>query len=258
MIVERDAWLSEQLGRDSFRVVIEPRLAADGGADPDLHFLASCFPARAAKVQPALYYAKVPSQQVATVATLSAFGFRVIDVSVQLSCAPQMIANPGCHPSLVVRDATWDDSEPLLHIASSCFRYSRFHLDPMIGPERANAIKRAWVQSYLDRRRGERLLVALADDRPVGFLAILETRIHGKTGSVIDLIGVNQTQQQHGVGRALVGAFLVECTKRGTLALVGTQIANIPSLRLYESLGFRVCETTYVLHAHVGGGGVDS
>ena len=31
---------------------------------------------------------------------------------------------------------------------------------------------------------------------------------------------------------------------------VGTQIANIPSLRLYESLGFRIADTHYVLHYH--------
>jgi hypothetical protein len=34
---------------------------------------------------------------------------------------------------------------------------------------------------------------------------------------------------------------------------VGTQIANIPSLRLYERLGFTMAESAYVLHAHRGG-----
>jgi RimJ/RimL family protein N-acetyltransferase len=30
----------------------------------------------------------------------------------------------------------------------------------------------------------------------------------------------------------------------------GTQIANIPSMRLYESLGFRICRAGYVFHYH--------
>ena len=32
---------------------------------------------------------------------------------------------------------------------------------------------------------------------------------------------------------------------------VGTQVANLPSISLYEKCGFHVAETTYVLHAHV-------
>lgn len=261
MIVERDVWLSEQLGRDAFRVVVEPRVRTVEGeakspVDPDVHFLSSCFPARAAKDQPAFYYAKVSTQQVETVATLTTLGFQVVDVNITLSCAPQMITNPLCHTGLVVREATTYDADAILAIAASCFRYSRFHLDPAVLMERANAIKRAWVQSYLDRCRGEQLLAAFVGDQAVGFLAVLETRVKGKLGRVIDLIGVDQLQQRCGVGKALVGAFLVDCTKRGVLAVVGTQAANVPSLRLYEAMGFRVCETTYVLHAHVGRGGV--
>ena len=32
---------------------------------------------------------------------------------------------------------------------------------------------------------------------------------------------------------------------------VGTQVANVPSLRLYENCGFRVAESAYVLHGHL-------
>jgi len=260
MIVERDVWLSEQLGYDAFRVVVESRSDTAGeetttGVDPDLHFLATCFPARAAKTQPAFYYAKTPTTHVATVTALTTLGFRVVDVNITLSCAPQMIANHACPPSLAIREAVAQDGAAILGIAASSFRYSRFHLDPMIPPARADAIKRAWAQSYLERQRGEQLLVAFAGGHPIGFLAVLETKMRGQNARVIDLIGVDQTRQRCGIGKALVGAFLVECTKRRTLALVGTQAANLPSLRLYEAMGFRVCETTYVLHAHVGGGG---
>jgi hypothetical protein len=56
-------------------------------------------------------------------------------------------------------------------------------------------------------------------------------------------------------GRAIQRERLLIAEKGGAPAWVGTQAANIPSLRLYESFGFRVCETAYVLHAHVGGKG---
>src|SRR5262249_19129745 len=95
----------------------------------------------------------------------------------------------------------------------------------------------------------------LVRGKPVGFLAVLQTTVHGKTSRVIDLVGVDSAYQGHGVGKGLIGFFLAECARLNAEARVGTQAANIPSLRLYESLGFRVCETPYVLHAHVGGEG---
>jgi ribosomal protein S18 acetylase RimI-like enzyme len=225
-------------------------------ADQDLHFLATCFPKRAADARPAFYYAKAPTRQAGVVAALNAIGFHVVDVNVTLSCAPQVLANPVCHNGLTVREAEAEDDAAILAIAGSCFRYSRFHLDPAIPLERAHAVKRAWIQSYLEGRRGEQLLVAVAEGRPVGFLAVLERMQHAKTCRVIDLVGVDDAYQRCGIGRALVNAFLVECTRRGTAAWVGTQAANIPSLRLYESLGFRVSDTAYVLHAHVGRSGL--
>ena len=146
MIVERDVWLSEQFGHDAFRVVVEPCGEGAGEetmkrVDPDLHFLATCFPARAAKAQPAFYYAKVPTAQVETVAALTALGFCVVDVNITLSCAPQVITNPACHAGLVVREATPQDGDAILAIAGSCFRYSRFHLDPAIQTKQAHTIK---------------------------------------------------------------------------------------------------------------------
>ena len=33
--------------------------------------------------------------------------------------------------------------------------------------------------------------------------------------------------------------------------IVGTQVANVPSVQLYESLGFRLKSSQYVLHMHV-------
>jgi ribosomal protein S18 acetylase RimI-like enzyme len=165
------------------------------------------------------------------------------------------MTNSFAYKGLLVREVEPDDYAAVLDIAGCCFRYSRFHLDAVFPAAVAHAIKRAWIQSYVDRQRGEQLLVALVNGKPAGFLAVLEATVEGQACRVIDLIGVAQTYQGRGVGRALVGCFLEDCAHRGLGARVGTQAANIPSLRLYESLGFRVCETAYVLHAHVGGGG---
>jgi ribosomal protein S18 acetylase RimI-like enzyme len=149
---------------------------------------------------------------------------------------------------VVVQDILPAYYDAVLRIAASSFVYSRFHLDPAIPKETAHKVKRAWVNSYIHKMRGERLLVALLDGKPVGFLAVLATP---EPGRVIDLIGVDRAYQGRGVGRALVSFFIADSADRYPLLRVGTQVANVPSMRLYESLGFRIDETAYVLHAHV-------
>lgn len=126
----------------------------------------------------------------------------------------------------------------------------RVWLDPEISTETANLIKREWVHNYIKRDRGERLMVALLDGDPVGFLAVLATAVEGQPCRSIDLIAVDKRRQGRGVGKALVSSFVESYADQRTLLRVGTQVANISSMRLYESYGFYVDETTYVMHAH--------
>jgi RimJ/RimL family protein N-acetyltransferase len=55
------------------------------------------------------------------------------------------------------------------------------------------------------------------------------------------------------VGSQLVGAFARHYHGLGCVRLdVGTQVANLPSVRCYERLGFRLSSSSYVLHLHAG------
>lgn len=243
MRVEADPWLAGVFGHDAFRVST-PEVGADAAAV--VGHLRDRGPADA------FYYARVPTARVGQAQALVAAGFHVVDVNVTLECPPAAAVAVG--PDLCIRDARPDDRAPLLAVASSCFVYSRFHLDPHVPAGIADAIKRAWVESYLDGRRGERLLVAEANGRAAGFLAVLAAPGNGCPVRVIDLVGVDKSCQGRGLGKALVSAFLRSCRESGALARVGTQAANIPSLRLYEGCGFRTAATTYMLHAHHKGG----
>ena len=51
-----------------------------------------------------------------------------------------------------------------------------------------------------------------------------------------------------GAGSALCTAFAHKY--RGMPRVVGTQVANVPSIRLYTKLGFVLAKSQYVLHAH--------
>lgn len=223
--IHEDAWLSDVLGRAAFAVVGDPEVPA--------------------APRPALYYAKVDAADVALVRRLLTRGFAPVDVNLTLARAGTPV--PESTAGVDVATARPEHAEGLLELAGGCFRYSRFHLDPLIAQEDADRVKREWVRSYLDGRRGIELLAALERGRPVGFLAVLAAG----DARVIDLVGVAPHAQARGVGGALVAEFIARHGPAAAELRVGTQVANVPSLRLYERFGFRISHAAYVLHLHV-------
>jgi hypothetical protein len=52
-----------------------------------------------------------------------------------------------------------------------------------------------------------------------------------------------------------VSFFVDEYAPQCDVLQVGTQAANVPSMRLYEKASFSVVKTSYVMHMHVGSHG---
>lgn len=194
-------------------------------------------------------YARIDTGDVASTHPLVEDGFRVVDVTVRFTRAP--FAADGPLPGGVrVRAAQPSDFDRVVAIAGTAFRYSRFHLDPLVPRHLADDVKRAWMESYRLGTRGSGCLVATVDDLVVGFLAIVESS-GPEVAWIIDLIGVDPDAQGRGVGRALVETFAHEARDRAARLEVGTQAANAASVRLYENCGFRFSGAAYVLHAHL-------
>ncbi|MBL8051530.1 MAG: GNAT family N-acetyltransferase [Anaerolineales bacterium] len=232
-----DTWLSEVFGYDVFKINLENNETLDAK---------NIFPKELPKR--AFYYAKVPVTAVSQVGNLTNAGFRVIDVNVTFERQPEVITS---NEKIIVRDVKPEDEIDVLKIAESSFVYSRFHLDPFVSKELADKIKREWIANYVRKQRGERLLVAEINGKPAGFLAELVT--NEKIG-VIDLIGVDKNMQGQGIGKRLVQFHIKDAMKKYNSLLVGTQIANIPSMRLYQTCGYEISHSSYVLHAHVNEG----
>ena len=200
----------------------------------------------------ATYYARVDVASVDLVRHLTQAGFYVVDVNVTLALETERITPRARCGLCTIQEATPELAVPVLDIARTCFRLSRFHLDPLVAPETADQVKHDWVQSYLAGNRGERLFIALEGGRPVGFLAVMATCSDGREARIIDLIGVASSSQRQGVGRALVHYFLDYSKGRCDVVKVGTQAANSASLRLYQGCGFSIQHCAYVMHMHVG------
>jgi ribosomal protein S18 acetylase RimI-like enzyme len=225
--VHEDPWLGEMMGCAAFRV--------DGSGDPTkvaAHVTTT--------TSPTFHFAKVPTDRVADVAALSRLGFSVVDTNVTFELTRE-IEVPAKADVGDIRDG---EAAQVLDIAGSAFRYSRFHLDPQVGIDIAHRIKREWIGNYVLRKRGDLLIVARDKGKVVGFLAPLVA--HGT--AVIDLVAVATDAQGRGAGRALTAAFAQRY--KGMPRIVGTQVANVPSIRLYTKLGFQLQKSAYVMHLH--------
>jgi GNAT superfamily N-acetyltransferase len=250
MEILEDRWLSGVVGKAVFKIEAgSPALpsAQNSGITARIR-------RHAAEQQEAMYYAKVDAAEVDLVRQMIQAGLYVVDVNVTLSVPAGCSHTPvqlSDTPRCVIGEIVPGQHEGVLAIAGSAYRYSRFHLDPLVPQSIAHQIKRAWIHNYIRKQRGEKLWVASVDGRPVGFLAVLASEAAGKRIRTIDLIAVEPTFQNKGVGKALVAHFLAAYQHEADVLQVGTQVANIPSLRLYQKLGFLMNKAAYVLHMHV-------
>jgi ribosomal protein S18 acetylase RimI-like enzyme len=192
-----------------------------------------------------LVESRVPVEHVSDLGLLTVSGFRVIDTNVQLQ-RPAMDRRPG---AAVCRFARPEDEPSVRDIARTAFSQTRFHCDPRIPSAAANRVKEEWAANFFSGKRGDWMIVAEDAGRVAGFLQALKTS--SPPGAVvIDLIAVAAGSRGRGLARAMIEYAAVACLDRPVPLIVGTQLANVTSLALYVSLGFRIAKAAHVLHLH--------
>lgn len=247
MVIQEDRWLGNITGYPVFRLENLPPFG-----HPEVAKIPGIAARHEARQSTAMYYVKVDTSRIDLVQQFSTAGWYVVDVNVTFNLSSRSCVAPSMPAGIMVEHLNPGYSEAILAIAGSCFKYSRFHLDPLIPDSLAHRIKHDWILSYVRGQRGERLLVALLEGRPAGFLAALASEQAGKRVRIIDLVGVAQEYQGQGIGKALVGAFINLYKDKCDGLQVGTQAANIPSMLLYQKCGFTISQTNYVMHRHIG------
>jgi GNAT superfamily N-acetyltransferase len=228
--LEADKWLGSILERPAWTLT-------ESGSAPL---------AELARSGPSFATAKIAAAATEEVAALEAIGFRAVDMALTFD-AGHIEARP---PAWGVRFARSQDHEAVEAIAGSAFRFSRFHLDPRLPRALADKVKAAWAGNWFRGARGDGMVVAEADGRVAGFLQLLWAP---QDCLLIDLIAVQPQSARRGVARAMITFAYARGTgdaRRPRSMAVGTQAANTPSVRLYESLGFRLRDAKFVLHHH--------
>jgi ribosomal protein S18 acetylase RimI-like enzyme len=240
--LDADRWLSELMAVDAYRV--SGSLATDEAE-------AAGAAVRGIAARPSFAYARIGSSDLTTVQCLETLAFHVVDTNVTLETAA---LSPSADRGNVARAARPDDAQAVEQIARTSFEVSRFHLDPRLRPGLAHEIKAQWAANFFHGQRGDFMVVAESEGVVAGFLQLLMTT---DSVLVIDLIAVARPYRGRGLAEAMIRHAGRTCGKPAKLR-VGTQVANVGSLALYQRLGFKITASAYVLHFHGGtaGGGL--
>jgi ribosomal protein S18 acetylase RimI-like enzyme len=229
-----DAWLSERLGKPAFHLV-----GALGGPATRCATVARQLGASALFAD-----VKVAVDDMDAAARAGDLGFVLTDTNLRFA-APRSSIQAACLPAVGFADRAMADA--IGAIAEHAFVHDRFHRDPRT-QSCAGALKREWARNFFAGARGEWMVAACRNGAPIGFLQLLRS---ANDDLIIDLIAVEPSCAGQGVASAMIGFAAENCAVSGAV-VVGTQVANVRSIRLYERLGFQLQSAQYVFHHHGG------
>lgn len=235
-----DRWLESILHREAYKIVMDSVLIGkllDERSDEYLFW-------QGLLGKPVFLYAKISTASLPEVKFLLERGFYLADTNILFSKDASLAAKVG--GSCLIRFALPEDANQVAELAGKAFTYSRFHRDSFFSAEIANTIKAQWARGYFSGSRGEAMIVALADKSIVGFLQLLDD---GQGKLTIDLIAVDSNYQKRGIAADMISYAQGHCRNVREI-YAGTQVINIAAMRLYQRLGFKIIDSSYVLHYH--------
>ena len=195
--------------------------------------------------------ARVHVDDLDSVHSLEAAGFRLMDTLVYYGCA--LVQRPDeedSRPSHVsVRAAVQSDKSTVQAVAAAAFHgyLGHYHADPRLDENDADAVYVEWAGSSVAGQSESRpVLVACENREAIGFLTLRDV---GERTAEIVLNGVDPDYQGRGVYRTLLGASLALAREAGSERLiVSTQINNYSVQRVWANMGLLHERSLYTFH----------
>jgi GNAT superfamily N-acetyltransferase len=240
LTVQEDIWLSGILKKKAYRANLSENVPMDMGNTGQLLF------SQLSDLDfPIFCYIKMNVNEITSIKLIESAGFNLIDTNIvfQKVCR----ADFKDAEDFDIFFASEIHRKGVAAIAENSFEFSRFHLDDKISNHVANEIKHEWALNYFNRSRGDRMVIAMKKGRVIGFLQLIFYR----EKLIVDLIAVDKQIRKKGVAKKMI-EFAQHHLEQFETIQVGTQIANIPSMRVYDSLGFKIVSADYIFHLHLG------
>jgi len=150
----------------------------------------------------------------------------------------------------IIETANKDDIHELMMLAANIFEFDHFHNDPRLPREKSDSLFSEWIKNSIIGKLADVVFVARVQEKIAGFITCKIKYINSKYFyGVIDLIGVSEKYRQRGLGLNLMKKAIYWFIDNNVpCVFIGTQASNIPALRLYEKLGFRIVSTEGTYH----------
>jgi ribosomal protein S18 acetylase RimI-like enzyme len=231
-----DKWLSDVLQHEVYRLDVSDELIKF----PESTHRAFSSIIRSKNV---FVYGKVRVHNHGAIKLLENLGFNLVDTNIIFE-KPIDSPSRGAGPS-EIRFALPEDRQGVRSLAAYSFSCSRFHLDPLIPDDKADQVKASWAENFFFGKRGDSMVISSVDGKIAGFLQLL----HSGKDLVIDLIAVDRKFRRKRIASDMI-YFAQNALKGFKRVRVGTQLANMPSIRMYERLNFMLIDAFYVFHYH--------
>ncbi|MFL3005283.1 MAG: GNAT family N-acetyltransferase [Candidatus Neomarinimicrobiota bacterium] len=238
LFFKKDDWLSEALNKNVFILfnfldVNENSLLIAFNELCDQYSLEDLF-----------IFVKVKTDFIRQINKIEDLGFKLIDTNILFKRNTDINYKKNLKNNIQIKFAEDSHKSRIGKIAFNNFKFSRFHLDPYIKKYQADNLKKNWVENFFLGKRGDYMVIALSNDRPIAFLQLIKK----EKILIIDLIAVSSNYRGGNIGSSMINFACknIECEK----IIVGTQITNLPSIKLYQNLGFKPFSSDYVFHYH--------
>ena len=233
----KDHWLSKQLSSKTFQFNI------NGFSTKELSKNWKQF-LRGNQEAKIFVYSKVRTNDIEKSIFLQNENFNLIDTNILFELKSGFLDERLSDNNIKIKFADKRYKNSVARLAKNNFKYSRFHQDPKIKNDTADLIKSRWAKNFFLNLRGDHMILAFIEEKLVAFLQLLSSG----DDIIIDLIAVDKKARGRKVGRGLI-QFAIDNIQHSSI-LVGTQISNTPSIKLYQNLGFKYSESNYVFHFH--------
>ncbi|MFN8644567.1 MAG: hypothetical protein U0802_23990 [Candidatus Binatia bacterium] len=220
-------------------------------ADRDAAIEAACRAARADGTRHLT--ARVDVGDLETLGALEAHGFRTMDALGTYILRPGKDAVRDVRSVGPLRPATAADHDAILDITRQAYAgyRGRFHLDPHLPRDRADAFYEMWARQCLTGAMADVVMVSSdASARVIGYLAHRRREPASSIGMPIYGGGLGACRPDApGAYASLIRDSALWAHGQGAVAECQTQLANFPVIRVYESVGFHYVRAEYTLHA---------
>ncbi|MGL5614054.1 GNAT family N-acetyltransferase [Cetobacterium sp.] len=149
------------------------------------------------------------------------------------------IQNDKFNKNSLVKLAKENNLEEIKKIARDSFKKSHFYKNENLQEEKIDELYEKWV---INKFKKNNIYIYEEENIVKGFLLGIEN----SEEAIIDLIAVDSRFKGNGIGKELILKFFQLNIKKKSY--VGTQITNISAIKLYEKLGYKIFDFTYIFH----------